>query len=1088
MHNTDASPLLPASWRRISKSYSLMFVGISLLIGLSLTSLLSHPLSHKLSESFSIVIATGIFMLVWNSRRFFENGYFLFVGIAYLFVGSLDLVHLLVSSGMEVFQPYGDNLSVQLWIAARYVESLSLLAAPLYFRSKPGPFRVLVAYSGVTSVLLLAIFYWQIFPVSALERGVETPFKRASEFVISCIFLASAVLLYKSREKLDRTVFKWLIWFILLNLVSELTVAVFMGGDYLSDSASTLFNILSFYFLYKAVIETGLRKPYDLLFRSLKQNEEKLRKARDELEVRVSERTAELVSTNTRLRLEIADRQQAQKETERVAHEWEETFNSIRDLISIHDRDFRIIRGNKAVADAFKMKPEDLAGKYCYKIFHGTEESWPDCPHQKVIETGKPVRQELFEPHLKTFLEVSVSPVLNDRGELLGTVHVAKDITKRKQAQQTIMETTELLERVFSSIDILIAYMDKDFNFIRVNRAYAEADGKAPEFFPGKNHFALYPNEENRTIFRSVVSTGKPYLVYERPFVYEKSPDRGITYWDWSLQTVKEKDGKVSGVILSLIDVTGRKRAEEGMERLRRQNELLLNSAGEGIIGLDLSGKHIFVNPAAAKMLGYEATELIGKESHSIWHHSRPDGTPYPREACWIHASYERKEKHHVADEVFWRKDGTSFPVEYTSTPIMENGRVTGAVVTFVDITERKEAEKEKENIQAQLLQSQKMEAVGTLAGGVAHDFNNMLTVIQGHAQLSMMTVDHDTPLYDSLKAVYDASVRAANLTRQLLLFSRQQPMESVPINLNETVNNLCKMLERLIGEDIAIQLDPESGLRAVLADPGKIEQVILNLAVNARDAMPKGGKLTIRTSNVDLDEEYCKVVFQSRPGSFVCLSVEDSGIGMDAKTLSKIFEPFFTTKDLGKGTGLGLSVVYGIVKQHEGWINVYSELGTGSIFRIYLPASSAKSEVQIHEKISLDGLKGRGEKILVVEDDEAILKLLRSVLSQNGYQVYDTKDTAQAWKVFNEHAGEFDLVLSDVILPDGEGIDLIDILLNRYPRLNVLFSSGYTDQKSSVEIIRRRGLRFLQKPYSVEKLLKVVGEVIEQGSPVKTG
>lgn len=404
---------------------------------------------------------------------------------------------------------------------------------------------------------------------------------------------------------------------------------------------------------------------------------------------------------------------------------------------------------------------------------------------------------------------------------------------------------------------------------------------------------------------------------------------------------------------------------------------------------------------------------------------------------------------------------------------------LTAVVNTLAGIIQRKKAEEEKEKIQAQLLQAQKMEAIGTLTGGVAHDFNNLLTAIQGYTELAMREVDEADPLYMDLKQVLRAAGRAAGLTRQLLLFSRKQPMELTPLNINQTVDSLLKMLNRLIGEDIAIKTDLEPDLWTVRANEGKIEQVIMNLAGNARDAMPEGGELIIKTENVTLDEDYCKVIPESRPGKFVYLSVADTGVGMDKEILQRIFEPFFSTKEVG--TGLGLSVVYGIVKEHEGWINVYSEPGQGSTFKVYLPAFYVEPEDETEETVSLQELRGRGERILLVEDEEGVREFVRRALSENGYVVFEATSAEEALDIFERAKGRFRLVFSDVVLPDESGLQLVDQLLFRKPELRVLLSSGYADQKSQWPVICERGFRFLQKPYALPDLLRAIREAVEQ-------
>lgn len=404
-----------------------------------------------------------------------------------------------------------------------------------------------------------------------------------------------------------------------------------------------------------------------------------------------------------------------------------------------------------------------------------------------------------------------------------------------------------------------------------------------------------------------------------------------------------------------------------------------------------------------------------------------------------------------------------------------------GAIIACEDISERVHAEREKQNIQTQLLQAQKMEAIGVLAGGIAHDFNNLITAIQGFTDMAMLRIEPENPLYMDLQEVRVASKRATELTQQLLLFSRKQPMEFASLDINATMDGLLKMLHRLIGEDISIGTDLQPNLWTVWADVGNVEQVIMNLVVNARDAMPEGGKLTIKTENVVLNEAYVKLMPEARSGKFVRFVLSDTGVGMDAATLQHIFEPFFSTKGMGKGTGLGLSVVYGIVKQHDGWVNVYSEPGQGTTFKIYFPAITAKADATNKEAIPINKLEGHGERILVVEDARSVREFASKALRRNGFEVFEAETMEEAIRVFDKEKANFDLILCDVVLPDGSGVDLVDVFLARNKDIEVILSSGYTDQKSQWPVIKERGLTFLPKPYSFVKLIQVVHEGIRK-------
>jgi signal transduction histidine kinase/ActR/RegA family two-component response regulator len=400
-------------------------------------------------------------------------------------------------------------------------------------------------------------------------------------------------------------------------------------------------------------------------------------------------------------------------------------------------------------------------------------------------------------------------------------------------------------------------------------------------------------------------------------------------------------------------------------------------------------------------------------------------------------------------------------------------------VVYIADITESRKAEEEKKNLQSQLIQSQKLEAIGRLAGGIAHDFNNLLTAILGYTDLALIQLENRHQLKEHLNQIRFATQRAAKLVHQLLIFSREEPMEFKPHNLTDIIENLLKMLKRIIGEDIRILLDLERELLASRMDQGQIEQVIMNLAINARDAMYEGGTLTIRTSNVIIDSEYLKTYSYARTGRFVQLSMEDTGIGMDKLTIQKVFEPFFTTKKTGEGTGLGLSVVYGIIKEHQGWINVSSKPGKGSKFTIYLPACSERPSSDKQLDRACANLQGEGGKILLVEDDETIRKFMETQLKKNGYTVVTAETGARSMEIIKKEKESIDLLFTDVVLPDIRGVELVDKMLAYNPNLKVLFTSGYLDKKSEWPYIRRRNFKFIEKPYTLFELLKSLRETL---------
>ena len=658
-------------------------------------------------------------------------------------------------------------------------------------------------------------------------------------------------------------------------------------------------------------------------------------------------------------------------------------------------------------------------------------------------------------------------------------------LARHEQIEGTLRESEHRYRTLFeNSTDALMTLEAPSWAYTSGNRAAVEMFGtKSVEEFTSHAPGDLSP--ERQPDGRASAEKSKEMI--------EKAIHEGSLLFEWTHKRINGDEFPTT-VLLTRVEIAGkqflqvtvrdnteRKRSEEHVARLLLKNELILCSAAEGILGLDLQGRHTFVNPAAARMLGYEADELLGRPSHSIWHHTKPDGSPFPEEECPIYATHRDGMVHRVSTEVFWSKVGTSFPVEYSSTPIIEQDQLAGAVVAFVDITERKRAEEEKLSLERQVQQAQKMEAVGRLAGGVAHDFNNLLTVITGYCELLLQKIGEESPMHGEVEQIQRAGERAASLTQHLLAFSRKQIIEPKVLDLNLLMANVGKMLIRLIGENIDLKTVHGKNLGLVKIDSGQFDQVLINLAVNARDAMPDGGTLLIETANVELDEEYCAGrPYQIRPGRFVRLSVSDTGHGMTKEVAQQIFEPFFTTKEQGKGTGLGLSMIYGAVKQSGGSIEVYSEAGKGTTFKIYLP--------RVEEEAVTPGKDGQSavlptgtETLLVVEDEETLRKLGIRILGGLGYKVLQAGSGDEAISLAVEYKERIDLLLTDVVMPGMNGAELARQLVLHRPEMKVLFTSGYTDDAITRHGVLEKGVSFIGKPYTPSALTRKVREVLDR-------
>jgi len=518
----------------------------------------------------------------------------------------------------------------------------------------------------------------------------------------------------------------------------------------------------------------------------------------------------------------------------------------------------------------------------------------------------------------------------------------------------------------------------------------------------------------------------------------------------------------------------------EALRISEQRFRVIVEQAPDAIIVWDVDLDLIVdANGCTEKLLGCSHDALL-HSSIDTFLRPEPDRDPVD-EVAGERSEWERilKGESSRSERMVHRLDGDDVPCEVCLVRLPDSKRRL-IRCSLVDITERRRAQKEQEKLQAQLNQAQKMESVGRLAGGIAHDFNNMLSVIIGYAELALDEVEPTHPLYRALQEIFNAGKRSADITRQLLAFARKQTIAPRVLDLNETVEGMLKMLRRLIGEDISLAWLPSSGLGSVKMDPSQMDQILANLCVNARDAIVGVGKVTIETHRVTFDQTYCATHAGFTPGDFVLLSVSDDGCGMDKETLGKIFEPFFTTKEKGQGTGLGLATVYGIVKQNNGFINVYSEPGHGTTFNIYLPPH----EGEVGEKGGIATTTtptGQGETILLVEDEIAILDLGKSMLEKLGYTVLAAHSPGEAFRLVKTHAGAIHLLITDVVMPEMNGRDLAGQLHTLYPGLKTLFMSGYTANVIAHRGILDEGVCFIHKPFSAKDLAVKVREAFAQ-------
>lgn len=765
------------------------------------------------------------------------------------------------------------------------------------------------------------------------------------------------------------------------------------------------------------------------------------------------------------------------KRLEQAQREKSILLDSMNEMFAYYNLDMEIQWVNKAAADSVNMSPGEMIGKHCYEIWNDKNTPCENCPVIKAMKSGRPHEAEKMTPDGRKWI-LRGYPVFDDAGKIIGLIEFGQNVTQRKKAEKALAWEQYLMRTFMEHIPDAIYFKNKNGQFIRINKAQAKRFGlNSPEEALGKTDFDFFKKEDAEDMFiedQQVIKNGKSVSTERK-----KRFLNGREGWAFSFKIpLKDEQGKITGLFGITRDITQRKTAEKALkiseERLRKAQEL----AHVGSWDWDIKNMTLVWSD--------ELYRIFGVAPNSI-------ELTYDSIASFIHDE-DKEHNRQMLDKI----KSTEKYLEYTMRIVRPDGEIrhikqrieivrdgagnaTNAFGTIADITKLKVAQQEKTNLEEQLYQSQKLEAIGRLAGGVAHDFNNMLTAIIGNADLLLSDSSDRDLMLEDIDEIKKAAERASNLTKQLLAFSRKQPLKMDIVDLTLVVADIDKMLQRLIGEDIQLTTQLAEDLKRVKADRGQIEQVIINLAVNAKDAMPDGGTISICAENVVVDKSIRDKCNHVDTNEFVRITISDTGAGMTEEVKSRIFEPFFSTKERGKGTGLGLAVVYGIIRQHNGWIEVESGLNEGTIFKIYLPVFNFSSTKRKKSAGKIHEFDGMGKRILLVEDEETVRKFAFRALADNGYQVFEAKNHTQAIEVFTTHQGNFDLIFSDVVLPDHSGITLVEKLSEDGSHFRILLSSGYTDDKSQWSLIQKRGYNFIPKPYTIHELLETIKCILNE-------
>jgi len=738
---------------------------------------------------------------------------------------------------------------------------------------------------------------------------------------------------------------------------------------------------------------------------------------------------------------------------------YREVFNATADAIFIHDSATgRILRVNQAMLRMYGYSAEQEVIDLNADDLSANDPAFSRAETESRIRKALQEQQQMFEWRAKRkngelfWVEVAL------RSSRIGgqecVLAVVRDITERRRAEEATRENELRLRTMVQNAPAIIFILDRDGVFrLSEGQALAKLGLEAGEVV-GKSALEMYQDTP------SVLESLRKALAGEPARAINELP--GVIF-DTVYSPIFDPDGKPAGLIGIAIDITDRKRAEEAQMLLATAVE----QAAEAIVITDAGGTISYVNPAFEKITGYARDEVIGQNARML-RSGKHDAAFYrhlwetiARGEVWTSRIFNKK------------KNGALYEEEMIISPVFDSaGKIVNYVAVKRDVTQ-------EVALETQLRQAQKMEAIGQLAGGVAHDFNNILTVIQGSASLLLNPQLKPAEKSDCSHQIIRAAERAAGLIRQLLLFGRKQVMQPVNLDLNEVVGGMTRMLKRILGEDIALRSDFASSLPPVFGDAGMIEQVVLNLAINSRDAMPGGGRLAIATGAETLDERQAQLNPDASPGPHVWLAVSDTGCGIPPENLPRIFEPFFTTKDVGKGTGLGLATVYGIIRQHRGWITVDSEPGKGSTFRICLPAAAGARAGEKPPVLQLQLPRGT-ETVLLVEDDLPVRLLVGNLLQRCGYIVLQAESGAAALRIWWQHLEKIHLLLTDLVMPDGvTGRQLARQLQSEKPDLKVIYTSGYSAEAGEGPALID-GVNFLQKPYPSGKLAKTVRNCLD--------
>ncbi len=760
----------------------------------------------------------------------------------------------------------------------------------------------------------------------------------------------------------------------------------------------------------------------------------------------------------------------------------QDLINSIIDPAMIIDEGCRISMVNDALLAMQEDTRENVIGQPCYKILH--HQDYPcqlpdgECPFVEVFETGKAVKvthRHFTKQNKKIIVDITASPLRDKSGKAARMLEVLRDVTVECRLADEKRQSLDFLASVLEGIGEGVVVMDRDYRILMANKGYLQQVNMEMNEVVGRHcyevshHFDSHCMENGHDCpVKTVFETGNPAWALHTHYDH----DNEKVFVECRAYPIKDSGGAVIRAIETLNNVTDRVLLEQKVKESEEKYRDLYDNAPDGYYSLDENGVIVEVNRTFLDMLRYSREEIIRKKciedllsAESV-------------QVCRVmFPKFKTAGKMANLELTLVRKDGSLLPVLMNATAVCDaDGKFVMSRSVIRDMTEKRQLDEEKRKLREQLFQSQKLEALGTLAGGIAHDFNNLLASIMGYSSLAKAELRQHEPVYRFVDIIETASLRASELTQQLLAFAKGGKYDAKPNDVNAIVREVAALLSRTIDKNISLEQRLAGDLRPAVCDAGQIQQAFLNICINGRDAMPQGGVLSIRTENVHLDLKDVQMWVDVPPGDFLCIAISDTGAGMDWDTRQHIFDPFYTTKE--KGTGLGLSLVYGTVKKHNGFIQVSSEPGKGSTFKVFLPAcmseeTCAKKEENVH-------LRRGTETILVVDDEPMIKDLARDILRRFGYDVLTARGGEDALILYGQWADKISIVLLDMVMPNMSGREVFRKLREMNPAVKVIVSSGYSHDRDADDLLKEGAAGFVQKPYRMADLIRVVGEVAE--------